>query len=77
MNKNIENKWIQLILYVIITIIMSIIIFPFFDYIYSLLSNNSFVYSIHEHIQKPIETGLILGIVSWVVSNNINKKKSN
>ena len=75
MNKTIENKWVQLSLYIIITIIMSLIIFPLLDWIYSLISNNTFVYSVHEHIQRPAEVGFLLGLVSWVVQNGLKKRE--
>ena len=74
MNKTVENKWIQLVFYIIITIVMALIIFPLLDFIYSLINKSTFIYSVHEHIGKPVEFGLILGIVSWVVNNGIKKK---
>ena len=76
MNKPIENKWVQLLLYIVITIIMGLIIFPLLDFIYSLITNNTFVYSIHEHIQRPAEYGFIFGIVMWVVQNGLKKKNN-
>ena len=75
MKKYLENEWIQLILYIVVTIIMALIIFPVLDFLYSLITNNPFMYSIHEHIQRPIEFGIILGIISWVVQKEIKKKK--
>ena len=74
MKKTLENKGVQLVLYIIITIIMGLIIFPLLDFIYCLINNNSFVYSVHEHIQRPIEMGVILGIVFYIVQNGIKKK---
>lgn len=79
MNKYLENKWVQLALYIMITIIMALIIVPSLDFIHSLLTNNRFIYSAHEHIQRPSELGLVLGIVFWSVEKYIkrNIKKRN
>lgn len=76
MKKLTDNKCVQLAIYIIITIIMALIIFPLFDIIYSVLTKSQFVYSVHEHIQRPAEMGLILGIVSWAVQNYMKKRSS-
>ena len=69
MSKKIENKWAQLGIYIAITIIVGFILFPLLDYIYCAITKSTFVYSIHEHIQRPIELGSILGLISWAVQH--------
>ena len=77
MKKSIESKWVQLALYIIITIIMVLILVPLLDNVYALITRSPFVYSVHEHIQRPTELGLVLGIVFWAVQNGIKKMKRN
>ena len=74
MDKISENKWIQLLVTIIITIIVATLVFPLLDYIYSLITHNSFVYSFNKHILEPIIFGIIFGLLSWWF--DIRKKKN-
>lgn len=77
MNKISKNKWIQLLITIIVTIIIAALIFPLLDYIYSLITHKSFVYSINNHIIEPIIWGIILGLISWGLDMRKNKKNNN
>lgn len=54
--------------------IFGMILYPLFDLIIcKFITNSRFIYSVNEHIIKPIFFGIILGLVLWVV----DRKKEN
>ena len=74
--KNIENGsivylWIQIFLFSV----MAIIIWPLLDlFICKVFTRSEFVYSVVEHIIKPIIFGVMAGFVFWLFDK---KKKLN
>ena len=75
MKKFLENKWVQLILYIIVAAIMAMIVFPLLDYIWALINKNTFVYSFNNHIRDPIIFGVLLGIFSHLMHLGSKNKK--
>ena len=67
MDKISENKWIQLLVTIIITIIVAALVFPLLNYIYSLITHNLFVYSFFVFILYKIFT----------IGNSKNEKNVN
>lgn len=54
--------------------IAGIIIWPLFDLITcKFFTNSKFIYSISDHIIKPIVFGIIIGLVFWAVENKRKK----
>lgn len=74
--KDIERGSIKYLVIETITIaLFGIILYPLFDLILcKFITNSEFVYSIHNHIIQPILFALILGIISWLIDRNKNKK---
>ena len=63
-----------LVILIIAIIIFGMILYPLFDLIIcKFITNSRFIYSVNEHIIKPIFFGIILGLVLWVV----DRKKEN
>lgn len=77
MNDTTKNKWLQLVLYVIGTVIVMIILFPLFDFICSLITSKQFVYSTYSHIQEPAIFGIIFGVLDWLMARRLEKKNKN
>ena len=75
MKKILENKWVRLILNVVIFAIMAMIIFPLLDFIWSLFTNNTFVYSFKNHIRDPIIFGALLGVVNHLLRIGSKKER--
>ena len=73
--KNEEKESIKhLIMLIIWIIIFGLILYPIFDLIYcKFITNSRFVYSVNDHIIKPIIIGVIAGIVFFIVDKKKNK----
>ena len=71
-----EKESIKHLIVLIIAIsIFGMILYPLFDLIYcKFITNNVFVYSVNEHIIKPITFGIILGIVFWIIDRKSKRK---
>ena len=64
-----------LIISTIAIMIAGIIIYPLFDLLYTkFITHSEFIYSVKEHIIKPIEIGFIMGICLWIFDKCIYKK---
>lgn len=63
-----------LVIWIFSIAIFEMILYPLFDLIIcKFITNSRFIYSVNEHIIKPIFFGIILGLVLWVV----DRKKEN
>lgn len=63
-----------LVIWIFSIAIFGMILYPLFDLIIcKFITNSRFIYSVNEHIIKPIFFGIILGLVLWVV----DRKKEN
>ena len=65
----------HLVLSIVTTDIFGLIVFPLFDWIFSLFSKNQFKYTIREHIISPLILCTIVAIVCWFVDRRKAKKK--
>ena len=63
-----------LVIWIFSIAIFGMILYPLFDLIIcKFITNSRFIYSVNEHIIKPIFFGIILGLVLWLV----DRKKEN
>ena len=64
-----------LVILIIAIIIFGMILYPLFDLIIcKFITNSKFVYSVNEHIIKPIVFGILLGLVLWTVDRKKERK---
>ncbi len=75
--KQIEKGSISaLVIHVIVFGIIAIIVWPILDLLYDVIFTHSgFVYSVEEHVVKPMIFGCIAGIVFWAIDRVAMKRK--
>ena len=74
--KNIEKGSIKyLLLLLVIYVSVGLILYPILDFLYyKLITKSNFVYSIQADVIKPIAICSIMGICSWFMEKNKNKR---